>query len=135
VSGISSSNLKRADVSLSGKANRTGPFEITGKINPLSTNSPTELLVTFKEVDLSPVSPYSGKFLGYKLDGGLLSLAVNYQINGRKLVARNVLTLDHFTLGEKVQSADATKLPVRLALALLKDRNGRIQVDVPIDGN
>jgi len=64
-----------------------------------------------------------------------MSLAINYQINGRKLVASNLLTLDHFTLGEKVQSPDATKLPVRLAVALLKDRNGKIQLDVPIDGS
>jgi hypothetical protein len=135
VSGVSSSELKRADILLSGKANRTGPFEITGKINPLSTNASTALLVKFNEVDLSPVSPYSGKFLGYKLNRGLLNLAVNYEVTGRKLTASNLLVLDHFTLGEKVESPAATKLPVRLAVALLKDRNGRIQLDVPIEGS
>jgi hypothetical protein len=135
VSGFSSSNLKRADVSFSGKVSRTGPFEITGRINPLSTNAATELLLKLNDVDLRPGSPYSGKFLGYRLNRGFLTLGVNYHVVDRKLMASNVVIVDHLTLGEKVESSDATKLPVRLAVALLKDRNGRILIDVPIDGN
>jgi len=133
--GISSDELKRAEIHLVGKANRTGPIEINGKINPLSQNSPTELQVVFHDVDLSPTSPYAGKFLGYRLNRGKLDLQVNYEISQRQVKAKNLLVLNQFTLGEKVDSPDATSLPVRLAIALLKDRNGKIEINVPIEGN
>jgi hypothetical protein len=135
LTGISSEELHRADVHLTAKAGRTGPIEITGKINPLSTNAPTDLRVTIADMDLVPTSPYAGKFLGYRLNRGKLGLQVQYEISNRKLNAKNVVTLDQFTLGEKVNSPDAVKLPIRLAIALLKDRNGKIELDVPIEGN
>src|SRR5262249_34852515 len=133
IAGLSSRELKRADVHLTGKVDGTGPIEIAGKINPLNPNVPTELQVTFHDVDLLPVSPYTGKFLGYRLNRGKLELNMNYEISERKLKAQNVIVLDQFTLGEKVESTNATKLPVRLAVAILKDRNGKIKLDVPIE--
>jgi len=135
ITGISSEELRRADVHLTAKAGRTGPIEITGKINPLSQNAPTDLRVTLADVDLVPTSPYAGKFLGYRLNRGKLGLQVQYEVSQHKLIAKNVLVLDQFTLGEKVDSPDAVKLPIRLAIALLKDRNGKIELDVPIEGN
>jgi hypothetical protein len=135
ISGISSDDLKRADVALSAVAARTGPIEITGKINPLSQSAATELQVTLRDVDLTPESPYAGKYLGYRLNHGKLGLKVDYQVTNRRLKAKNILTIDNLTLGQKVRSPDATKLPVRLAVAILKDRNGRIELDVPIEGN
>jgi len=135
ISGVSSEELNRADIHIQGKAARTGPIEIRGKINPLNQSAPTELAVIFSDVDLTPTSPYSGKFLGYRLNRGRLGLQVDYSVSQRQLKAKNLVTLDQFTLGEKVQSPDATKLPVKLALALLKDRNGKIEIDLPIEGN
>lgn len=135
VSNLSSEELKRADIQLAGKADRTGPIEINGKINPLSQTAPTQLQVVFKDVDLSPTSPYVGKFLGYRLKKGKLNVLVDYEVTQRQLKAKNVVMLDQFTLGEKVQSPDATKLPVKLAVALLKDRNGKIELELPIEGN
>jgi hypothetical protein len=135
LTGVSSEEMHRADVHLTAKAARTGPIEITGKINPLSTNAPTDLRVTVADMNLVPTSPYAGKFLGYKLNRGKLGLQIQYEIANRKLNAKNVVTLDQFTLGEKVDSPDAVKLPIRLAIALLKDRNGKIELDVPIEGN
>ena len=135
VTGISSDELNRADVHLTAKAGRTGPIEITGKLNPLSTNAPTDLRISLTDVDLIPTSPYAGKFLGYRLNRGKLGLQIQYEVSQRKLNAKNIVVLDQFTLGERVDSPDAVKLPIRLAIALLKDRNGRIELDVPIEGN
>jgi hypothetical protein len=135
LTGISSEELNRADVHLTAKAARTGPIEITGKLNPMSTNAPTDLRVSLANVDLVPTSPYAGKFLGYKLNRGKLGLQVQYEVSQRKLNAKNVVVLDQFTLGERVDSPDAVKLPIRLAIALLKDRNGKIELDVPVEGN
>jgi hypothetical protein len=135
ITTLSSKELKRGDVHLTGKVDGTGPIEINGKINPLNQNAPTELQVTFHDIDLLPVSPYTGKFLGYRLSRGKLDLNINYVVSERKLKAQNVIMLDQFTLGEKVESTNATKLPVRLAVAVLKDRNGVIKLDVPIEGS
>jgi hypothetical protein len=135
VTGISSDELNRADVHLTAKAGRGGPIEITGKLNPLSTNAPTDLRVSLADVDLVPTSPYAAKFLGYRLNHGKLGLQVQYEVSQRKLNAKNVVVLEQFTLGERVDSPDAVKLPIRLAIALLKDRNGKIELDVPIEGN
>ena len=135
IKGVSSEELKRADLHFVAKAARTGPIEITGKLNPLNPNAPAQLTVTFSNVDLSPASPYSGKFLGYRLNRGRLGLQADYEVTERKIKAKNVVVLDQLTLGEKVQSPDATKLPVKLGIALLKDRNGKIELELPIDGN
>ena len=84
---------------------------------------------------MTPASPYSGKFAGYRIAQGKLNLDLAYDIAGRSLKSKNVITLDRFTFGDKVESPDATHLPVRLAIALLKDRNGQILLDVPVEGS
>jgi outer membrane protein OmpA-like peptidoglycan-associated protein len=86
-------------------------------------------------MDLLPEDPYSGKYLGYRLKNGRLSAQLSYQVTERKLKSENRFTLDQLTLGQKVESADATRLPVRLAIALLKDRDGRIALDLPVNGS
>ncbi len=86
-------------------------------------------------MDLTPASPYAGKFAGYRIAEGKLNLDLDYELVGKKLNSKNVITLDQFTFGEKVNSPDATHLPVRLAIAILKDRDGKIVLDVPIEGS
>ena len=135
VSGLSSDDPERADVHLQGNVDKTARAEITGKINPWNSKQPLDLTVALKEIDLLPGDPYSGKYLGYRLKKGKLSAQLTYQVTERKLHSENHLTLDQLTLGQKVESADATKLPVRLAIALLKDRDGRIALDLPVNGS
>jgi len=49
--------------------------------------------------------------------------------------AQNQIILNQLTFGDKIESPQATKLPVLLAVALLKDRNGVIDVNLPIGGS
>jgi len=112
-----------------------GPIDIAGHINPFNQTATNDLKITFKDVDLTPTSPYSGKFAGYRIAEGKLNLDLSYNLVGRKLKSKNVITLDRFTFGEKVASPDATHLPVRLAVAILKDRSGQILIDVPVEGS
>jgi hypothetical protein len=135
ISGLSSEDLSRAEVDLQGKVGKTAPMEVHGKINLLSRNDYTDIKVLFNNIELIPTSPYAGKFLGYRLTKGKLSLDVHYELANGKLKAQNLITLDQLILGEKVPSPDATKLPVKLAIAILKDRSGRIDLDVPIEGS
>ena len=120
---------------LTGKVDNTASVEINGKLNPLNQKLPTELSVLFKDIDLHPTGPYSVRFLGYRLTKGKLSLDLRYSLADRKLKSTNVIIVDQLMLGEKMPGPDATKLPIKLAIAVLKDRNGKIELNVPIDGS
>jgi len=134
VSGLSSMETTRADVAIRGKLEGYAPLEITGKINPLAKDLFVDVKTDFKDMDLSPMTPYSGKYIGYKIQKGKLSFDLKYLIDRKKLDSQNNVFIDQFTLGEKVESPEATKLPVSLAISLLKDRNGQIKLDIPVTG-
>ncbi|MBP1718927.1 MAG: ATPase involved in pili bisis, partial [Deltaproteobacteria bacterium] len=135
VTGLSSEEGKTADVELRGMLGQIAPLEIVGKVNPLSKDLLVDLSVKFKDIDLSPMTPYSGKYVGYKIQKGKLFMDLKYQIVKRKLDSQNKIFFDQFTLGDKVESPQATKLPVRLAISLLKDRKGEIHLDIPVTGS
>ncbi len=134
VSGLSSKEGSRADVMLMGKLENYAPLKIKGEINPLAKDLFVDLKVDFNAIDLSPLTPYSHKFIGYTIQKGKLSLGLQYLIDKKKLDSTNNLFLDQFTLGEKVDSPDATSLPVKLAIALLKNGKGEINLDLPVTG-
>ncbi len=135
ITDISSEELRRAQLNVSAKVDNTGPVEISGRFNPLHREAASDFKVIFRDVDLNPTDPYMGKFLGYRLRKGKLSMEVNYEMSATHLKGRNLIHLDQFTLGDKVASPDATKLPIKLGIALLKDRSGKIELDVPVEGN
>ncbi|MBP2673855.1 MAG: uncharacterized protein H6Q84_695, partial [Deltaproteobacteria bacterium] len=134
VSGLSSEEGQPADVDLRGKLERSAPLVISGKINPLAKDLFLDLKADFKDMDLSPLTPYSGRYAGYEIQKGKLTLNLSYHIEGKKLDAQNKVFIDQFTFGGPVDSPQATKLPVRLAVSLLKDRNGEIRLDLPVTG-
>jgi uncharacterized protein involved in outer membrane biogenesis len=135
VSGLSSALNTVADLNLQGKLENSAPLEITGKINPLTTDLFVDLKVRFRDIELSKATPYSGKYIGYTIQKGKLNLDLTYLIDKRKLDSQNIISLDQFTLGDPVESPHATKLPVKLAISLLKDRNGEINLDIPVTGS
>jgi len=135
VKGLSSKQLAKADVDLSGKVDKSALLKIAGKINPLTEDAFTDLAVTLGGMDLTVESPYSGKYAGYKLSKGRLSLDLTYKVSKKQLEAENKVLVDQLTFGEKTESPDATSLPVPLVIALLKDRKGRIEIDLPIRGD
>ncbi len=135
ISGLSSEETTLADLELRGKLDDYAPLEITGKINPLKEDLYVDLKVRFKDMELSPTTPYAGKYVGYTVEKGKLSFDLKYLIVKKKLESQNYIHLDQLTLGEKVESPQATKLPVKLAIALLKDRKGEIKLDIPVTGS
>jgi uncharacterized protein involved in outer membrane biogenesis len=126
---------KSGDVELHGRIHQTAPVEVAGKLNPLSKELFVDLKASARDIELSPMTPYAVKYAGYGIEKGKLSLKLSYLIENRKLVAENNIYLDQLTFGEKVDSPTATKLPVLLAVALLKDKNGVIDVNLPISGS
>ncbi len=123
------------NLDLRARLDGAAPVEIKGKINPLAQELFLDLVADAKEIELTPMTPYSVKYVGYGIDKGKLSFNVKYKLDNRKLDAENKIILNQLTFGDKVESPDATNLPVRLAVALLKDRNGVIDIDLPISGS
>jgi uncharacterized protein involved in outer membrane biogenesis len=133
VSSMSATQAGNVDVAA--KVARTAPVEVRGTINPFARELTLDLTGKASDVDLPPLSPYSVKYAGYGITNGTLSFDVHYKIDNRKLVASNRLKLDQLTFGEHVDNPTATKLPVLLAMALLKDTHGVIDLDLPISGS
>ena len=126
---------KPGDVAIRAKIDDTAPVQIDGQLNALSRDLYLDIAASAKDIDLPPLSPYSAKYAGYGIEKGKLSVNVKYHVENRKLAAQNTIFLDQLTFGERVESPTATKLPVLLAVALLKDRNGVIDINLPISGS
>ncbi|RII26316.1 MAG: flagellar motor protein MotB [Geobacter sp.] len=134
VSGLSSEEDRFADVDLRGNLQNQSPLRITGRINPLRDELFADLKVSFTDIELSPMTPYSGTYLGYAVDKGKLFLDSNYRIENRKLDSENRVFIDQLDFGKRIESDKATNLPIRLAVALLKDRKGEIRLVLPVTG-
>jgi uncharacterized protein involved in outer membrane biogenesis len=135
VKGLSSKQVARAEVDLSGKIDKVAPLKIAGTINPLTEDAFTNLTIKFDNVDLTTATPYTGKYVGYPIRKGKLFLDLVYKVSQKQVEAENKVAVDQLTFGDKTDSPDAISLPVTLAVALLKDRNGRIDLDLPIRGD
>jgi len=135
ISGLSSEPRSRAKMELNGKLDRYSPVHIGGELNILSAALYTDVTMSFKDVDLTIVNPYSGHFVGYKINKGKLSVDVTYKIDQRKLDAQQHFVVDQLELGDRVDSPDAIHAPFKLAVALLKDRNGIIDLNLPMNGS
>jgi hypothetical protein len=135
LSGLSSENLARADVGLKGKVDGAGPVEITGKLDPLGAHKYVGLKIDVTNMDLLFLSPYVGKYAGYELARGQLVVDSKILVDGDSVDSTNVVTLKQFAFGAATPSPSATALPVRLGVALLKDTDGKIVVDLPVQGS
>ena len=136
IGGFASDSPRQAEVDLRGIAEGTAPVAVAGKVNPLLSPPQLNLHGRVDDLQLAPLTPYSVHYAGYGIERGLLSMDVHYDIDpGGRLQADNRLILRQLTFGPQVPSPSATKLPVLLAVSLLKDRNGNIHLDIPISGS
>jgi uncharacterized protein DUF748 len=135
VTGLSSDPNSRAKVQLEGRVNRYSPITIAGTVNLLSAALFSDIHMDFKDLDLTVVNPYSGYFTGWRIDKGKLSVDVSYKVQQRKLEAAQHFVVDQLEIGNRVDSPDATHLPLKLAVSLLKDRNGVIDLNLPMSGS
>ncbi|WP_134675644.1 DUF748 domain-containing protein [Ectopseudomonas khazarica] len=124
-----------ANVDIKGKVDRYAPMSIKGKLTPFDPLNSLDIATSFKNVELTTITPYSGKFAGYRIRKGRLNLDLHYRIEQGQLNAENKVLVENLQLGEKVDSPDAVDLPIRLAVALLKDTQGRIAIELPVQGD
>jgi len=124
-----------AKVDVKGKVDRYAPVTIKGALNPFNPLASLDIATSFKRVELTTLTPYSGKFAGFRIRKGRLNLDLHYLITNGQLKAENKVVVEQLQLGEKVDSPDAVDLPIRLAIALLKDTEGRISIELPVTGD
>ncbi len=135
VAGLSTDPATTALVELDGKVDDYGSARLRGSIQPFRATDFTDLKLTFRNLEMAELTPYSGKFAGRKIDSGKLSVDLEYKIKQRQLTGDNKFVINTLKLGERVDSPDAMKLPLDLAIALLQDSNGVIDLDLPISGS
>ncbi|QXH36488.1 DUF748 domain-containing protein [Pseudomonas muyukensis] len=124
-----------AKVDIKGKVDRYAPVTIKGALNPFDPMASLDIATSFKRVELTTLTPYSGKFAGLRIRKGRLNLDLHYLITNGQLKAENKVVVEQLQLGEKVDSPDAVDLPIRLAVALLKDTEGKISIELPVSGD
>jgi hypothetical protein len=132
---LSSLQTAHAAIDLKGNTGPNAPVTISGTINPLNSRGKTDVKMDLENIELTAFTPYSGKFMGYRIERGKLDLHLGYVIEDRQLQGENKILMRQLSLGDKVDSPDATNLPVKFAIALLKDRNGDINLNLPVKGN
>lgn len=135
ITAVSSTNPQPAKVKVTGRVYTTAPLSISGIVQPFAKFLTLDLKASAKGVDLPRFNTYSAKYVGYPIKRGKLSVDLEYKIKDRALQASNHVVLNQLTFGDKTNSPDATKLPVLLAVALLKDSRGNIDINLPISGS
>lgn len=134
VRGLSTRPDSAADVDLTGRVDEASSFALRGRVNPLARDLTLDLVFTNGNLQLTPFTPYLEKYAGYPLHKGRLSLDLHYAVQAKELKAENKVAIEQLMLGPRNDNPDASKLPVKLAVALLKDSNGRIDLDLPLTG-
>jgi hypothetical protein len=134
VGKLSSDKKSMSEIQLDGRVDQYGMVKISGALDINDFKRSTDISLVFRNVEMANMSPYSGKFAGRRIKSGKLSLDLKYRIQTMKLVGDNKIIVDNLVLGEKVDSPDSMNLPLDLAIALLADANGRIDLGLPVSG-
>jgi hypothetical protein len=135
VIGASSAQNARAQIEFKGAVDKYGQVKIDGEINMFDPKGFTDISMDFRNVEMSNLTPYSGKFAGRRIDSGKLSLDLEYKIEKSALLGENQVIVDRLVLGEEIESPEATNLPLDFAIALMEDENGRIDIGLPVSGD
>ncbi len=124
-----------ADVELQGHVNGSAPLTISGSINPLAPMASLDIKAKGDGIELMSLTPYTTKYTGYPIEKGTLTVDVHYMLNQGELKADNHIFIDQLTFGDRVQNSTAMNLPIRLAVSLLKNSKGEIDLNIPISGS
>ncbi|WP_323118951.1 DUF748 domain-containing protein [Burkholderia alba] len=135
VGAFGTDSATAAPVDVAAKLAANGPITIKGSVNPLIDKPALDLTASAHDIELTNLTPYSAKYAGYPITKGKLNVDLHYKLDNDQLTANNHIFIDQLTFGDHVQNDTATKLPVRLAIALLKNSRGQIDVNIPVSGS
>ena len=135
LTGLSSDPASHAQVDLKGAVDEFSPVTISGEVQPFAFERYTDIDLRFENISLPIFNPYSGQLAGYSIAKGKLTTDLHYLIQDRKLDAQHKIRIDQLEWGEETAAKGEATLPVKFATALLKDRNGVIELDIPVTGS
>ena len=135
VTGVSTAPDSRAQAELDARVDEFGTARIRGEMNPFKPRVSTDIYMIFRNIDMTALTPYTAKFAGYRIASGTLSVDLQYKVINSALVGQNKIVLNKLVLGERVQSPNALNLPLELAVAILKDSDGKIDIGLPVSGS
>lgn len=132
---LSNNEQQFAEVNLAGNVDGTAPVTLSGKVQPFTAIPQMDVLFSFQKLDMGALTPYSAEYAGWRIKKGLLSVDLHYRLEQQKIVGHNHVVIERLEFGEKVRSANAIDIPLRLGLALLTDENGVAVLDAEISGD
>jgi hypothetical protein len=135
VGAFGTESTTAAPVDVNAKLAANGPISIKGSVNPLIAKPALDLTAAAHDIELTNLTPYSAKYAGYPITKGKLNVDLHYTLDNDQLTANNHIFIDQLTFGDHIENDTATKLPVRLAIALLKNSRGQIDVNIPVSGS
>ncbi len=135
INGLSNKKDTRSQIALDGRVNEFGLARIRGDMDLFNLGNNTQINAQLKNLDLPSASPYAIKFAGYAITDGKMTLALQYKVRAYQVEGNNKITIDALTVGQRIDSLTALKIPLELAIALLKDDAGRIELGLPVTGN
>ncbi|KVD86963.1 AsmA family protein [Burkholderia stagnalis] len=135
VGAFGTDSTTSAPVDVNANLAGNGPISIKGTVNPLIDKPALDLTATAHDIELTNLTPYSAKYAGYPITKGKLNVDLHYQLANDQLSANNHIFIDQLTFGDRVENDTATRLPVKLAISLLKNSRGEIDVNLPVSGS
>ncbi|AIO34644.1 DUF748 domain-containing protein [Burkholderia pseudomultivorans] len=135
VGAFGTDSTTSAPVDVAANLAGNGPISIKGSVNPLIDKPALDLTATAHDIELTNLTPYSAKYAGYPITKGKLNVDLHYELANDQLKANNHIFIDQLTFGDHVENDTATKLPVKLAISLLKNTRGEIDVNLPVSGS
>ena len=135
ISGLSSTAGRRGALALNGTVDQVGDVRVRGALAPLAVTDNTDISLTFRNIPLNSLTPYSESFAGWKIEDGRLSVDLKYQLQNRQMIGDNRVVINSIQLGPQVERPGISRLPLSLAVAILEDSNGRIDLRLPVTGN
>lgn len=135
IGGFGTRSTEPAEVELQGQINSSAPIDITGSVNPLAPTAFVDIKAKADGVELTNFTPYSAKYTGYPITKGTLNVDVHYLLQNSQLTASNHFFISQLTFGDKVPSPNAINLPIALAVSLLKNPRGEIDITLPVSGS
>lgn len=134
IDGLASDATQPARVALNGRIDQYAPATVEGSFT-VGVPREAAFKLSFTGVEMATFTPYVSRFAGYRIERGTLDVDLDYTVSGPRVIGNNRIILNRLVLGERVDSPDALDLPLTLALAVLKDSRGVIDVALPLRGD
>jgi len=135
ISGLTNTKVVGAELDIEGTVKSGGTVSVTGEMDLLDPKRLTDLEIDVREAILPPNSPMAIRYIGHPIDDGTVNLGFDYEIVNSELAGTNTIVTQDLALGDKVEGEGKVNLPFKLGVSLLTDKEGRITLEFPIEGN